>query len=756
MSGRAGAALVLVWVLVSCGGTPAERGSRYLQRGKARLAEKDYARAILDLRSAARLLNRNPEPYYQLALAYESSGDRGEAVQFLEKSTAVDSNYLAAQVRLAELMAASANRESLLDVVARTQKVLRISPGNADALHALALAEMRLGKSEAAVSHLEEALQKMPQHLKSSVTLAQIKMSARDFSGAETVLHDAAKQAPSSIEAAVALGRMYVFLHKSEEGEQQFRHALALDPKYGPALMDLAAQRALRGDQLEAEALYKRASTLSQSEYEGAYTRYLLESGKPDAAIAEAERLWHADPTDRQARSQLVRAYFVTHRMAAAERLLNRALEQNPKDAEALEQRGQFYLWAGRIREARRDLRLALADRSDSASERYYLAKADQAAGAIFSYQQELGETLRLDSSQLTARIELSQALRALNGARSAVALMDDAPRAQRDSLPAVIERNWALLDLKQQVEARKGIEKGLALSRAPELLVQLGTLRLQQGLFTEARTAATEALEKDPDNVKGVELLASSYTAAGQGSAALQKVRDYAAGRPKSLHLQLLLGEWLEASGQHQEARIALLAAKAVEPASTTADLALVELDMRHGNEAAARPTLSRLVRESDNAIANLLLGYLDDSSGHAEEAVAHYQRVVESDPSNVVALNNLAFALANHSNQIDDAIRYAERAGQIAPVSAAVQDTIGWAYFRKGIYRTSASYLEKANTLEPSAGRMYHLAMAYAKSGRPDEARKTYQAALKMNSLAPEAQMAKQLLNQPTDIRK
>jgi tetratricopeptide (TPR) repeat protein len=134
----------------------------------------------------------------------------------------------------------------------------------------------------------------------------------------------------------------------------------------------------------------------------------------------------------------------------------------------------------------------------------------------------------------------------------------------------------------------------------------------------------------------------------------------------------------------------------------------------------------------------------------------VAHYQRVVESDPSNVVALNNLAFALANHSNQIDDAIRYAERAGQIAPVSAAVQDTIGWAYFRKGIYRTSASYLEKANTLEPSAGRMYHLAMAYAKSGRPDEARKTYQAALKMNSLAPEAQMAKQLLNQPTDIRK
>jgi tetratricopeptide (TPR) repeat protein len=596
----------------------------------------------------------------------------------------------------------------------------------------------------------------MPQHLKSSVTLAQIKMSAHDFAGAETVLGDAVKQAPSSIEATVALGRMLVFLHKSDDGEKQFRHALELDSKYGPALMDLAAQRALRGDHAEAEALYKRVSSLPQPEYEGAYAHYLLESGKPDAAIAEYERLSQADPTDRQVRSQLVRAYFVTRRMAAAEKLLNRVLEQNPKDAQALEQRGQFYLWAGRIREARRDLRLALADRSDSASVRYYLAKADQAAGAIFSYQQELGETLQLDASQLTARIELSQALRALNGARSALALMEDAPRGQRDSLPAVIERNWALLDLKQQAAARKGIEQGLELSRSPELLVQYGTLKLQQGLFEQARAAATEALEKDPENVKAVEVLASSYRAVGQGSTAIQKIHDYAAGRPKSFQLQLLLGEWLEASGQLQEARSALLAAKGVEPSSTTADLAIAELDMRHGNEAAARPTLSRLVKESDNVVANLLLGYLDDSSGHAEEAMAHYQRVVESDPGNVVALNNLAFALAGHSDKIDDAIKYAERARQIAPESAAVEDTIGWAYFLKGIYRTSASYLEKANTREPTAGRMYHLAMAYARSGRPDEAQRTYQAALKMNSFVPEAQMAKQILNQQTDIRK
>jgi len=752
MKRACGAALALVagW-LAACGGSPSQRGAQYLVSGKAHLAKRDYARAILDLRNAVRILNRNAEPYYQLGLAYASSGDRGTAITFLVKATELDPKYLAAQVKLAGLMASSGNKEVLLGAIDRAQRVLKISPGNAEALHALATAELHLGKPRDAVAHLQEALRTMPQHLKSSVSLAQIKLSERDFAGAEAVLRSAAEQAPSSVEAAIALGRVCLFLHKTEDGEQQLRRALQLDPNSGPALLDLATERARRGDPAEAEALYKRVAALPEPETKWAYADYLLESGRQQAAIGEYERLARAEPRSREARTKLVRAYFITHRMAEAETVLNRALQQNPRESEALEQRGELFLAAGKVREAQRDLRQVLRDRPDSPALRYWLAKTYQAAGAIFSYQQELGEVLRLDSSLLRARIEFSQALRALDGARSALALMNDAPEEQRDSLPAIVERNWALLDLGEEDEARKGIEQGLKLGRDPELLVQDARLKVEQKQFAAARAVVTEVLAKEPDNVRAVEVLASSYMAEGQTGMSIEKVKECAAREPKSARLQLFSGEWLEALGQYQEARAAFLAAKAVEPGSPAADLALARLDVRRGNPAGARETLAHLVRESDNAAAHLLLGYLDDSSGKAADAVDHYKRALEWDPDNTVALNNLAFLLTSRANQLDEAIRYAERARALAPESAAVSDTIGWAFYQKGIYQTSVKYLESANTKEPTAGRMYHLAMAYHKSGRRDEAQRTFRAALKMNAVLPEADQAKRILSQP-----
>ena len=748
---RAATLAIVACLLAACGGSPAERGAHYLERGKAHLAKKDYARAILDLRNAVRMLDRNPEPYYQLGRAYESAGDRGTAITFLVKATELDPKHVAAQVKLAELMASSGNKEVLLAAIDRAQRVLKISPGNAEALHALATAELTLGKPGDAVAHLQEALRTMPQHLKSSVSLAQIKLSAGDFPGAEAALRSAAEQAPSSVEAAIALARVCLFLHKPEEGEGQLRRALQLNPNNSPALLDLASQRAQRGDSAEAEALYKRVAALPEPETKWAYADYLLEAGRQDAAIGEYERLAQADPGNRQARTKLVRAYFIAHRMADAEKVLTRALQQNPRESEALEQRGELFLAAGKVREAQKDLRQVLRNRSDSPALRYWLAKTYQAAGAIFSYQQELGEVLRLDPSLLTARVELSQALRVLNGARSALALMNNAPGEQRESLPAIVERNWALLDLKDEDEARKGIERGLKLGRDCELLVQDALLKLGQRQFSAARAGVTEVLEREPDNVKAVEVLASSYLTEGQTSKSIEKVKECVARRPNSARLQLFLGEWLETSGEHQEARAAFLAAKAVEPGSSAADLALARLDVRRGNATGAREALAHLVNESDNAAAHLLLGYLDDSSGQTAAAVDHYKRVLEWDPNNTVALNNLAFVLLSRSNQPDDAIKYAERARALAPESAAVADTIGWAFYHKGIYQTSVKYLESANTREPTAGRMYHLAMAYHKSGQRDEAQRALRAALKMNAALPEADQAKRILNQP-----
>ena len=54
--------------------------------------------------------------------------------------------------------------------------------------------------------------------------------------------------------------------------------------------------------------------------------------------------------------------------------------------------------------------------------------------------------------------------------------------------------------------------------------------------------------------------------------------------------------------------------------------------------------------------------------------------------DASNLFALNNLAYALAMADP--DEASKLAQRAAELAPDNATVQDTLGWVYYRKGNY--------------------------------------------------------------------
>lgn len=58
--------------------------------------------------------------------------------------------------------------------------------------------------------------------------------------------------------------------------------------------------------------------------------------------------------------------------------------------------------------------------------------------------------------------------------------------------------------------------------------------------------------------------------------------------------------------------------------------------------------------------------------------------------DGSNLFALNNLAYALA--LDDPDEALKFAEKAVEIAPDEPTVQDTLGWVCYRKGMYLSVA----------------------------------------------------------------
>jgi tetratricopeptide (TPR) repeat protein len=108
----------------------------------------------------------------------------------------------------------------------------------------------------------------------------------------------------------------------------------------------------------------------------------------------------------------------------------------------------------------------------------------------------------------------------------------------------------------------------------------------------------------------------------------------------------------------------------------------------------------------------------------------------------------------LADHAGQTDEALKYAQKAKELAPDNVTVDGTLGWAYFQKGMYGIALRHLKEAvgregkNVIDGTAIRRYHLAMAYAKTGDEENASKTLSAALRLDPNLPEARLATQML--------
>ncbi|MBO8092026.1 MAG: tetratricopeptide repeat protein [Prosthecochloris sp.] len=81
-----------------------------------------------------------------------------------------------------------------------------------------------------------------------------------------------------------------------------------------------------------------------------------------------------------------------------------------------------------------------------------------------------------------------------------------------------------------------------------------------------------------------------------------------------------------------------------------------------------------------------------------------AAYASVLEIDPDNPLALNNLAYMMAEQGEQLDLALEYATKAVEFEPDNPVFLDTLGWVLYKQQKYERAKLYLEKAATLDPS----------------------------------------------------
>jgi len=742
------AALLLI-LAVGCARSPEAKRSAYVAKGKSFLQKRDFARAALEFKNAAAVKPPEAEVYYQLGVAYSGMEDYRSALAAFRRSADLNPKHAAAQLRLAQLLSLTDDPELLEDAKSRLKTLLQgiSSNSSTDTLNALAFTELRLGNPESASQILEQILVEAPGELASAVLLAQTKMQAKDFKGAEAVLVKACKDSPKSADIRRYLAEFYIAAVKWPEADIQLRQALEIDPKNAPVLMDLARLQLTMGKKAEAEQSFK--NLIAYDGYHSVYGIFLFQEGRTNEAIREFERLVKENPADRSARTQLVAAYRTLNRPADASKVLEDALKKNPQDADALLQRGEMFLAAEKYAEAEADLNHVLKVMPSAAEVHYLLGKLYQASGKPLLYRQELFSALQINPGLLPVRLELARILTSGRDSRTALELLAEAPRGQKDSLPILVERNWALWMMNDLTAMRQGIDQGLSQTRSPDLLVQDGLWKLRANNPQAARAALEEALKIDPSDLRAMQGIRQSYLDQKDPAKALLAVKEFAARQPKSAAAQDFLGLLLLAHGDRTEARKALSIARELNPGGSS-DLSLVQVDVSEGKVEEAHKRLQAvLASDRGNLTALRWMGNIEIMRGDHKAAIDQFRKVVAVDPNDAQASNNLAYLMVESGGDHDTALKLAQKAVDLNPSTPEFCDTLGWVLYRKGIYSSAIKYFELASSHPQNAIWKYHLAMAYAKAGDKQRGQAALDAASRVTTKVPEAKVAKEMLD-------
>jgi tetratricopeptide (TPR) repeat protein len=736
--------------ITACTKSPEVRTQQALERGKKRFEAKDYARAVLEFKNATQASPQSAEAQYQLGVALLATGDLWGGYTALRKATELDAGHAGAQVKIAELHTIANKPELLKDAAERMQTLLASKPSDSEALSALAHTELRLGEANKAEEHLARAVENGPANLRAAVGLARLRLAHGKTVEAEQILLRVAEQKPPTPMAYIVLGEFYLRTNRLPDAKREFEKAVQIDSGNVAALLYLSNLHFQEGRNPEGESILKRISTLPDHRYRAIHAVYLFEKGKREDALKELEQLVAADASDIPTRRRLVATYLQLERTPDAERVLAKVLKTNEKDTDALMQRSIISLASSNITEAYNDLTQVVSFEPSSAEARYLLARVHAARGNMGSAKQELAEAVRLNPEPLRPRLEYARVLLTLHSADSALVVLDAAPEWHKRNPAFVAERNWTLAVLGRKAEMRAGVEAALKAGRTAELLLQSAVLKMDSGDMEGGRAAAEEVLKQSPEDMRALDLLTRSYVAYGQTAAAVRRLRSHALAYPKSAVLQHHLGVWLIQNGSIAEARSAFQAAKAADASFWRADLALAEIDLAENNVGEVRQRLQPLLSHVEaKTEARIALASVEHKAGNRAGVIEHYRKAIAAQPDNVTVLNNLAYALSEDTESRREALKFAQRAKELAPENATVDDTIGWILYRNGMYAQAVQHLENAVKREANAARHAHLALAYAARGDKDRGRVQLQAAMKLDPALPEIAAAKSALS-------
>jgi tetratricopeptide (TPR) repeat protein len=748
-------------LFTGCSRDPNIRKQKYLESGDRYFDKGKYNEARIQYLNALKLDSRFADARYKLGETYLKLGNGSQALQELSQAIDLAPDNYPAQIDVANLFVAfsrtpdGANNNDWLKEARKHLDLLREKqPQNPKVIQAWADYYAAQNNVGAALQEMQKAIAADPGRSESYLDLALLQVRANLLDQAEVNFKRAAELDPKATNAQLALGGFYQSRGRLPEAEQQFKHAIELAPPDPTPREALARLYMLEGKKTEAEALLKQTKT-DLSDNPEAYHMlgdFYFASGDLDKATAEYSLLYNDHPKDMQVKKNYVQLLILKNRLEEASTLNNEILKAAPHDPAVLVYRGQIQLRRNDAGGAVESLQQAINDEPDNALAHYQLGLAFDMQHNDGRAESEWREAARLQPDLMDAQ----RALAALESRRGDLDALTQTAQQMITGAPYAPEGYLmrALVEVNRQrySDAQQDLTKAMGIAPAsPAPYVYMGDLYQAQKRYPEAIKFFYQALDKDSASTDALQGIMNVYLVQKQTDQAVAAARAQITKSPGTSGFYNLLGTALFQRKDLSGAEAALRKAIELDKNNADALLKLGQVQAAEGSVSQALATYQASIKDHPREIGfYILAGEMYESQQDWPDAKAMYQKALEIQPDNPLASNNLAYVMLEQGGNVDIALGMAQTAQRGMPDSPYVADTLGWAYYHKGVYKSAIDLFQESLRLNEKRGGVdnptvhLHLGLAYQKVNQPAQARQQLERALRINPNNSEARRA------------
>jgi putative PEP-CTERM system TPR-repeat lipoprotein len=610
------------------------------------------------------------------------------------------------------------------------------------------------GNLEQAEESLKKYVARVPDSSRAIRVLAAIALKRGAPDRAIEYLKPLADKAPRDIATLSDLGNAYMADHKPDLALAQFQAAAALSPDNLQMKARLAVSEIDAGQGTQGLALLENVygSESGQQLAGPVLTMIELRAGHLDKAGSIASALVAKDTSSSVYQTLLGLVRFAQHDYTGAETAFHSVVTNNPDSYPATRNLAQIYIAMGHRDEAKAAFEALTARKPTDSAPLLALADLFMASGDWKGAQDYISRARSAAPNDPKPSIRLIDLYLQQKDYQDA--------KAVASGLLAPFPNNVSVLDAEARVQLAGGDAGGAAATyrRAVEadpksILVRNRYVAalLAAKDFSTAQDVLSKALATAPNSVEIKAELIRVAAQIGGIDAGIGKANEFSAQDPKNPAYDLVIAGLYEAANRIPDA-IALLEKSGGQQKPEAVAVSLAHLYLRVGEPQMAEALLKgRLDKNPGDLAARLALAnqYLDQKQD--DQAIQQYDRIVGQFPTEVVALNNLAW-LNQQKGDMAKARETAERAVAVAPQNAAIADTLGWIIEAQGDNSEALKYLKIAGETSQDPNIQYHLAVALQKNGQSGEAKALLQKVLRSDANFPSKQDAQKLLEQLT----